>query len=271
MSWLTDRQWFAVAVVLYGVSMFYSVFLWRRGFRQDNRVNYFVLLTAFIPHSITLISRGFSLNQCPVTNLFEATAFLLWTINGSYLVLGMAPKLRFLGAFAAPLLFSASVFALMPGLDQQSEQREFVNGAVSLHATLILLSYGTFGLSAIAGAMFLSQEHDLKFNKLRAILSVLPPIQRLDRITAGLLGTGVVLLTAGLAMVPLIYPDSNEGFQFDVKIVWSGIVWCLYAGLIAARWKLGLQGRRFAWGSVLVFCFVMLTFWGTNLMSRTHQ
>ena len=250
--------------------MVYSVFLWRRGFRQDNRVNYFVLLSGLIPHTLSLVSRGFSLNQCPVTNLYEATAFVLWTISASYAGIGLWPRLRFLGAFASPLLFAAGVFALMPGLDQQSEKQEFINGTVSLHATLILLSYGTFGLSAIAGAMFLSQEHDLKFNKLRAILSLLPPIQRLDRITAGLLIAGVALLTAGLAMAPLIYTD-NKSFQLDAKIIWSGIVWIMYAGLIGARLKLGLQGRRFALGSVLVFTFVILTFWGTNLMSSTHQ
>jgi ABC-type uncharacterized transport system permease subunit len=270
-NWLSDRQWFSVAVVIYGASMFYSVFLWRRGFRQDNRVNYFVLLAALIPHTLSLVSRGFSLNQCPVTNLYEATAFVLWTISAAYIGIGLWPKLRFIGAFASPLLFAAGVFALMPGLDQQSEKPEFINGAVSLHATLILLSYGTFGLSAIAGAMFLSQEHDLKFNKLRAILSRLPPIQRLDRITAGLLIAGIALLTAGLAMAPLIYPETNTSFQLDAKIIWSGIVWIMYAGLVVARLKLGLQGRRFALGSVLVFTFVILTFWGTNLMSSMHQ
>ena len=251
--------------------MFYSVFLWRRGFRQDNRVNFFVLFAATIPHTLALVSRGFSLNQCPVTNLYEATAFVLWTISVSYLVIALWPRLRFLGAFASPLLFCAGVFALMPGLDQQSDKPAFVNGAVSLHATLILLSYGAFGLSAIAGAMFLSQEHDLKFNKMRAILSLLPPIQRLDRIIAGLLIAGVALLTAGLAMAPLIYPDSDQPFQWDAKIIWSGIIWIMYAGLVGARLKLGLQGRRFALGSVLVFTFVILTFWGTNLMSSTHQ
>ncbi len=271
MSWLSDRQWFSVAVILYGVCLFYSVFLWRGGFRQGNRVNYFVLLAAFLPHTLALISRGFSLNQCPVTNLYEATAFVLWTITGSYLVIGLWPRLRFLGAFVSPLLFAASVFALMPGLDQQSEKPAFINGTVSLHATLILLSYGTFALSATAGAMFLTQEHDLKFNKLRAILSLLPPIQRLDRITAALLFTGIGLLTAGLGMIPLLYSDSGPSFQWDAKTIWSAIVWALYAGMALARLRANLQGRRFALGSLLVFAFVILTFWGTNLMSSTHQ
>lgn len=267
---MSDRQWFGVAISIYGVSLFYSIFIWKGGFREGNRANYLLLFAAYLPHTIALISRGFSLQQCPVTNLFEATAFVLWTINSAYLVIGFWQPLRFLGAFASPLLFATGVFAMMPGLDSQSEN-ELSNGAVSLHATLILLSYGAFGLSAIAGAMFLTQEHDLRFNKVRAIISLLPPIQRLDLTMARLLFAGLVLLTAGLATTPFIYPETHSAFQMDAKIIWSILVWSMYVCLFAARLKKGLQGKRLALGSVFAFAFVILTFWGTNLMSRTHQ
>ena len=49
--------------------MVYSVFLWRKGFRQDNRVNYFLLLLGFIFHTTAMAKRGFSLKECPVNNL----------------------------------------------------------------------------------------------------------------------------------------------------------------------------------------------------------
>ncbi len=251
--------------------MFYSVFLWRQGFRRGNRANYFLLLAAFVPHTFALISRGFSLEQCPVTNLYEAMAFVLWTMTAAYLGFGFWPRLQFLGAFASPLLFASGVFALMPGLDLQSESSRFAGGAVSLHAALVLLSYGAFGLSAVAGVMFLSQEHDLKFNKIRAILSLLPSVQQLERIAEMWLVFGVVLLTAGLGMAPFIYSGAGKSFQLDAKILWSGVVWLMYAALVIARWQFDFQGRHFALGAALAFAFVILTFWGTNLMSATHQ
>lgn len=271
MDWLSDRQWFAVAVVLYGVSMFYSMFLWRRGFRRDDRGNYFLLLAAFVPHTLALVFRGMSLAQCPVTNLYEATAFVLWTVTGAYLVFGFWPRLRFLGAFASPLLLALGILALMPGMDAQSVRPQPANGAVSLHAALALLSYGAFGLSAVAGAMFLSQEHDLKFNTMRAILAALPSIQRLDRIAGAWLAVGVVFLTAGLGMSFFIYWGAEEVFQWDAKILWSGVIWLMYVALVVARWRLDFQGHRFAWGTALAFVFLILTYWGTNLMSSAHQ
>ena len=48
--------------------------------------------------------------------------------------------------------------------------------------------------------MYLTQEHDLKFHKLRAVLSLMPPMDRLEKITSGLLWAGFILLTAGLAL-----------------------------------------------------------------------
>ena len=81
---------FAVlAVAVYGLSMIYSVFLWRKGFRQDNRVNYLLLLAGFCFHTTAMVKRGFSLNHCPVTNLYEATLFAAWTIVVMYLARSM--------------------------------------------------------------------------------------------------------------------------------------------------------------------------------------
>ena len=38
---LADRDFFKLAVIFYGLSAIYAVFLWRKGFRSDNRITYF--------------------------------------------------------------------------------------------------------------------------------------------------------------------------------------------------------------------------------------
>ncbi|MFM2295924.1 MAG: hypothetical protein RLZZ350_2337 [Verrucomicrobiota bacterium] len=258
--------------MLYGVSTLYSVFLWRKGFREDNRVNYFLLLAACALHTTAMFQRGFSLQQCPVNNLYEATTFIAWTIVAAYLVIGAWARLRFLGAFASPVLLAIGVFALMPGLDVRGAQPQFSGGALSLHAALILLAYGAFGLGAVAALMFLTQEHDLKFHKLRAIFSLLPPIQRLENVVSRLLAAGWVLLTVGLLVgaLALQKPDGVSYFR-DPKVLWSLLVWLGYLVLLGLRWRFARGGRSFAWGAVGVFAFVLLTFWGTNLLSTLHH
>src|ERR1700743_1972786 len=207
--------------MLYGLSTVYSVFLWRKGFRQDNRLCYFLLLAGFALHTTAMFMRGFDLKHCPVNNLYEATTFIAWTIVASYLVVGAFPRLRFLGAFASPVLFAMGVFALMPSLDPPHGLAPQFSGAdTSLHAALILLAYGAFGLAAVAGVMYLTQEHDLKFHKLRAVLTLFPPIQRLEIITNRLVIVGFILLTAGLCIGASL-PHSGVKFYEDPKILWA--------------------------------------------------
>jgi hypothetical protein len=37
------------------------------------------------------------------------------------------------------------------------------------------------------------------------------------------------------------------------------------------HWRCARRGRPIAWGAVASFAFVLLTFWGTNLLSAIHQ
>jgi ABC-type uncharacterized transport system permease subunit len=252
--------------------MVYSVFLWRRGFRKDDRANYLLLLAAAGFHTTSMILRGFRLDHCPVSNLYEATMFAAWAIVAAYLVVGLWARLRFLGAFASPLLLAMAVFALMPALDAaHGPKPEFSGALTSLHAALVLLAYGAFGLAAVAGMMFLTQEHDLKFHKLRAVLSVFPPIQRLEWVASRLVVAGFILLTAGLAVGGHLPRPAGVSFYEDPKVVWAEFLWALYLGLLVSRWRFAQTGRRFAIGVIGTFAFLVLTFWGTALLSPLHN
>ena len=273
-SWWTDRHFFLLAVISYGVSTFYSVFLWRKGFRNHDIINYGLLLAGIILRTKAMFMRGLTLKECPVHNLYEAMMFVDWTIVAAYLVFGLWPRVRFLGAFAAPVIFAIGVFALMPGLDpaRAGQPSAGANSLVSLHAALALLSYGAFGLSSVAAVMYLTQEHDLKFHKLRAVFAVMPPIDRLEKITSRLLWAGFLLLTVGLGLIPFLLKDRPElRTAADPKVIWSGLVWCLYLALLVLHGRFAQSGRRFAWGAVAGFAFVVLTFWGVNLLSPSHK
>ena len=272
-TWFTDRHFFLLAVVGYGLSSAYSVFLWRKGFRKDDRVNYLILLAAALLHTVAMVKRGFTIAQCPVNNLYEATTFITWTIVVAYLFFGLFRKLRFVGAFASHVLLFLGVFALMPALDPpHAAKPDFANGLVSLHATLIFLAIGAFGLSAVAALMFLTEEHDLKFHKLRAIFSLLPPIQRLERVMNGLLLSGIFFLTVGLFFSPFLVKEKfGVYFKSDPLLDYSIFIWMFYLVLLVSRWKFGQGGRRFAWSTLGSFAFIILTFWGFLLLSPVHR
>jgi len=269
---LTERAFFGLAVLLYGGSATWSFFIWRKGFRQDSHWQYLLLLGAAVLHTLAMAKRGFSLERCPVNNLFEATMFSAWTIVATYLVIGAWRRLRFLGAFVSPVLLAMGVFALMPALDVKGPRPDFSGGLVSLHIALILLAYGAFGLGSAAGVMYLTQEHDLKFRKLRALVSALPSIQGLEVVIGRFLITGVLLLAGGLALSPFLLQKAQTANPLaDPKVLWSLFVLALYSVLLMTHWRFAPSGRKLAWGAVSGFAFVLLTFWGFNLLSRIHN
>jgi ABC-type uncharacterized transport system permease subunit len=269
----TDRNWFFIAVLLYGVSTLYSVFLFRKGFSRDDRINYGLLAVAFAFHTIGMLQRGFILERCPINNnLYETTIFSMWAMAAAYLVLGAFRRLRFLGAFAAPILFAIGVFALMPALDTPGPRFEASRVWLSLHVALFALAYGAFGLSSVAALMYLTQERNLKLHKLRALLAHVPPIQRLEYVASRLLLAGFLLLTLALGVSFVgVAGGALRSWASDPKIMWSVFVWMLYAVMILLRWRFAQGGRRFAWGAVAGFAFVLLTFPLFNLLSPIHN
>ena len=269
---LTDRGLFGVAVLIYGISAIHTIFLWRRGFRRDDHIAYMLLLGAAGLHTIAMLKRGFSLSRCPLNTLYEATLFFEWTIVVACLLTGLWSRLRFLGAFASPVLFGVGVFALMPGLDAGGPGSAGLDAWSRVHAAVVLVAYGAFGLSAVAGIMYLNQEHDLRFHKTRAVLSWMPPMERLERATRILLFSGFVLLTIGLAVgAGNLKHRDGVYFKQDPKILWSGLVWLVYLTIVLLHARFHQRGRRFAWSALFCFLFVLLTFWGVNLLSPIHQ
>lgn len=269
---MSDRTSFLIAVVFYGLCSGYSLLLWRRGFREDNRWLYLVLAVGAIFHTTAMFLRGFRLDRCPIHNLFEASVFISWTVVASYLLVALIPRLRFLGAFVSPLLFGMGVFSLFPILDEPTATPQLDHAWETLHAALILLAYGSFGLSSMAALMYLTHEHNLKFDKPRALFSRFPPIQRLERVISGLMLIGFILLTVGL-FVGSWWLKSKTGHWMndDSKVIWSLFVWTAYLTLLGLKALNGARGRRFAWGVIGTFAFVFLTFWGSNIPSAIHH
>ena len=223
LNW-SSKAYFCIAVTIYGIGMVYSIFLWRKGFRRDDWAVYGLLGGGLVFHTIAMALRGFSLKQCPITNLYEATAFVMWTVVAGFLVVGLWPRLRFLGAFASPMLFVLGVFALIPEMDptiSEGAKHNFSGALGSLHKALLLLSFGAFGLGAVTAVMFLTQEHDLKLHKFRAILSKLPPLQRLEQTMTRLLWVGFGLLTSGIVVSGAYHFQPGKPTSIgDPMVIW---------------------------------------------------
>ena len=121
--------------------------------------------------------------------------------------------------------------------------------------------------------MYLTLEHDLKFHKLRAVLSLMPPMDRLEKITNRLLWAGFILLTAGLAFIPFLLkeqPEAQPGRRSQSALVaaWFG---CSIWACSSCTADLPSPGAALPGAPSATFVFVLLTFWGVNLLSPAHR
>lgn len=273
MDFFADRTWYALAVACYGLATAHGVLIWRRGLRRGEWWNYATLALGFCAHTAALVGRGFSLKQCPVTNLFEALVFVTWALCGAYLTVGGAwSKFRFMSVFLAPALLATGFFALQPRLDEPGPNFDLEHTAVSLHVSMVLLAYAAFGLASLAGILYLIRERPGASVTAQTLSAQLPDAARLERVLLRSLGVGLVLLTAGLVMsFGLMRERYGVLVRPDPKIAWSILVWVVYLGLLVARLRFRQAPHQLAWGALGGFVFVVLTFWGTNLLSPIHH
>ena len=145
MAWFTDRHCFLLAVTFYGLSTIYAVFLWRKGFRRDDWVNYFLLAAGVALHTLAMLKRGMTLHSCPVNNLYEATTFLLWALGLACLVYSLLPSIQRLELITFRLVvvgFALLTIGLLAGSQLPShEGKPYFSDTKVLWSALLWLVY----------------------------------------------------------------------------------------------------------------------------------
>lgn len=209
----------------------------------------FVLQTAFLYH------RGQEVGQCPMKSLPDILVFIGWSVVLLYFLVGSGFRLSLLGVFTAPLVTVVQGLALLQGFNPYAVKGK-INALVELHAAMALIAYAAFALGCITGIMYLVQERLLKQHRIGGLFYQLPPIQGLAKAIQRLVSLGLVLLSVALAISFALHtPVSNP------KLVFSWIVWGLYAVIAFFMWRHVTSPRRTAWLAVVGFVLPFISLW----------
>ncbi|MDL5050693.1 cytochrome c biogenesis protein CcsA [Oscillatoria amoena NRMC-F 0135] len=266
---MTDRGFIIISVVFYALSVGTLLGMKKDESHRLHAARYLLCLAGFLCQSFFLVWRSAEILRCPLTNLFEAFVFITWTMGLIYLVIGRSYRLSILGIFTLPMLLLLNLFALVSPLDKPS------GGAskgfwTEMHAPLSVMSYGAFAIAAATGAMYLLQQYLLKSHKITEWVWLLPSVAEMEKITTRLLLFGMIVYTAGLASG--FIAGAGKGWSImDFKTLWSLLVWALYGILFLGYLRSWWTGRKAAYGTVILFCFVIFTFWGAYLLSPVHR
>ncbi len=231
-----------------------------------HRINLALMVCGFALHTAFLYLRGHEISRCPLTNLFEVQAFVAWAAVLFYLLIGMAYRVSFLGAFTAPWAMAICLAGLIVPVDVRAAEPILRSAWIEFHAAIAIVACGAFGLATVGSVMYLRQEHQLKNKRLTPSFLLMPSIQQLDVIQWRLMVTGFVLLTVG--MIGGFVSYRMGGHWTVIKIIWASVIWLAYGGWLAARGAGWMHGRKAAWAVMALFVSMLGGYWIVELIAK---
>jgi HemX protein len=219
------------------------------------------MLAAVGVHTALLVLLTVQFRRCPLWTQGEALLFLGWMLAMLHLLSEWSADTRRLGFFTlAPAALCAvpSIFFLGHALSLAPEYR---SSWFIFHIVASLASYAAFSLAAVLAALYLLQYGKLKRKNFDTTFRRLPPLDRLDKLTAVWAFLGTLLMIASSAIGAWwVRRDGLVGMSAQE----AGIFVVLAVFLVAAvsRRTLGWRGRRHAlWVLVGYAALVLSNLW----------
>ncbi|MBN9151120.1 MAG: c-type cytochrome biogenesis protein CcsB [Cryobacterium sp.] len=243
-----------------------------RAHSRASRVAFALTVLAWLLHLGAAVLRAVAGGRVPWANMFEFSLTGSLLIVGVYLLVNLWVDLRFLGTFVIGLMlillgvatvgFYVDVVPLPPALQ---------SAWLVIHVFVALLATAFFALSFAASSLQLVQvRRESKptpaVGRFARMLTTIPDAQSLDVIAYRITIVGFALWTFTL-MAGSIWAERAWGryWGWDVKEVWTFIIWVIYAAYIHAKATRGWQGNRAAWLAIIGFSAVLFNFGIVNV------
>lgn len=200
----------------------------------------------------------------PVTNLFSTLFFFSWALACCYLYFEIRYRIGASGLFVMLLNLlmvgfastrDASLPALIPSLDTIY---------FSSHIVLSFLGYAFFAMAFSLGVLYLFQS--------RYHSELFPAPELIRKLNEEAIFLGFILFTLCMLIGGVwAYEAWGYWFSWNIKGVWSFLVWLFYAGMCHAKFIKRWQGSGYASLSILGFGVVLFTYLGIGLLLDSNH
>jgi len=230
--------------------------IWRSAFGMT--------VAGFILQTLCLGLRWSNAGYLPVTNLFSTLFFFSWALALTYLYFELRYRLHAAGLFVMfvnllllgfALPRSTAIRPLIPALDTP---------LFTLHIIFSFQGYALFAMAFSLGVLYLLQR--------RHSSALLPDLQQLRRMNEEAILIGFVLFTLCMLFgCWWAYVAWGYYFSWNIKAIWSFIVWLFYAGMCHAKFVRRWQGKGYAILSIAGFGVVLFTYLGIGLLLESNH
>ncbi len=210
-------------------------------------------------HTVAVILRGVELGRLPFMTMAEVISLVIWAAVLLDFWLERRHRLRPLSAFVLPVVLALGL-GLPTGLRAIALEPPVRSGWIVVHVALVLVGLAALVVNFGGALMYLLQERQLKAKRTGTVLYRLPPLETLDRLTAGTLTVAFPFLTVGLLLGVLSAGRAWASvLAFDPLALFSIVMWLIYTGTLLGRVLGRWRGRRAAYYSIAGFCVMLAT------------
>jgi len=243
--------------------------------RVFGRIGTVLTVFAFVVHLGGTVLRGVAADRVPWSNMWEFAMTGTLLICAVYLGVQFWKDLRFLGTFMTGLIVvllgaSSTFYVEIVPLQESLKSYWLVIHVfvASLGTAFLALAFGLSVLQLLqtrrqritATAVAAGEQPK------RSFLRTLPDADALEGLAYRVAIIGFILWTFTLIAGAIWAQDAwGRYWGFDVKEVWTFIIWVLYAGYIHARATRGWRGTRSAWLAIVGFTAVIFNFTIVNM------
>ena len=230
-----------------------------------------VMVLAFALHAGAVVARAVAAGRVPWGNMYEFSTTGALVVAGVYLGALVFRDLRFVGTLvsglvvimltAATIGFPTPVGPLVPALQ---------SWWLVIHVSIAVAASGIFTITFALSVLQLLQarrEQAILTGQApgMAFLGMVPSAQTLENLSFRLNAVGFAFWTFTLA-AGAIWAEQSWGryWGWDVKEVWTFVIWVVYAAYMHARATRGWTGTRSAWLSIVGYLCVIFNFTVVN-------
>jgi cytochrome c-type biogenesis protein CcsB len=246
---------------------------------RAGRIAVALTVLAWLIHLSGVVLRGVAAHRVPWANMYEFSITSTVIIVGVFLLMQIRLNIRYLGTFVVGLMlvllgvgavgFYVDVVPLPPALQ---------SAWLVIHVLVAMTATAFFALSFAVSALQIAQARQSGGGKrigakaraqLARLLKTVPNAETLDTMAYRIIIVGFILWTFTL-MAGAVWANRAWGryWGWDVKEVWTFIIWVIYAAYIHAKATRGWNGTRAAWLAIVGFAAVMFNFGVVNVFFK---
>ncbi|MDO5663524.1 MAG: c-type cytochrome biogenesis protein CcsB [Brachybacterium sp.] len=231
---------------------------------------------AVLAHWFAVVARGIASHRVPVANMYEFLTTGAAIVAAVFLLVLLRKDVRFLGTIALGLVVvmmtAAQIGFPTPVAHVQPALQSYW---IAIHVTLAVLAISLFTLTFAMNVLQLVQsrrEDALDAGRTTrlartAFMRLVPSSMSLENWAYRMNAVAFVLWMLGPLITGAIWAEEAWGryWGWDVKEVWTFVIWVVYAGYLHARATRGWSGNRAAWLSIIGYGCIIFNYAVVNV------